>query len=222
MDYVGHTVNFKTHKKSYLFSRPMIRELSTGKMTNRKWYKKVPSSLQRQNVVQYAYCTTPHLYEKDIKILFLRAFGKLMAGREHILEDIQLVQAALCDCTELDTQQATLAEEMEIVGELIRQCIEENTIKVQNQEEYMERYERHTRRYEKMKKRYEAIEAERQRRKEQNDRISAFAAILAGQSEMPIEFNDDLWLAAVDHATVNADETVTFTFKSGIEITEQM
>ena len=111
---------------------------------------------------------------------------------------------------------------MEIVGELIRQCIEENTIKAQNQEEYMERYERHTRRYEKMKKRYEAIEAERQRRKEQNDRISAFAAILVGQLEMPIEFNDDLWLAAVDHATVNADETVTFTFKSGIEITEQM
>ena len=73
-----------------------------------------------------------------------------------------------------------------------------------------------------MKKRYEAVEAERQRRKEQNDRISAFAAILAGRSEMPIEFNDDLWLAAVDHATVNADETVTFTFKSGIEITEQM
>ena len=154
--------------------------------------------------------------------MFLRAFGKLMADREHILEDIQLVQAALCDCTELDTQQAALVEENEIVGELIRQCIEENTIKVQNQTEYMERYERHTRRYEKMKKRYEAIEAERLRRKEQNDRISAFAAILAGQSEMPIEFNDDLWLAAVDHATVNADETVTFTFKSGIEITEQM
>ena len=82
--------------------------------------------------------------------------------------------------------------------------------------------ERHARRYEKMKKRYEAIEAELQRRKEQNDRISAFSAMLAGQSEMPIEFNDDLWLAAVDHATVNADETVTFTFKSGIEITEQM
>ena len=168
------------------------------------------------------HCTTPHLYEKDIKDMFLRAFGKLMADREHILEDIQLVQAALCDCTELDTQQAALVEEKEIVGELIRQCIEENTIKVQNQEEYMERYERHTRRYEKMKKRFEAIEAERQRRKEQNDRISAFSAMLAGQSEMPIEFNDDLWLAAVDHATVNADETVTFTFKSGIEITEQM
>jgi len=39
---------------------------------------------------------------------------------------------------------------------------------------------------------------------------------------MPIEFDDDLWLAAVERVTVNADETVTFTFKSGIEIMEQM
>ena len=167
-------------------------------------------------------CSTPHLYEKDIKKLFVRAFGKLIADREHILEDIRLVQPTLCDCAELDAQQATLAEEMEIVGELIRQCIEENTIKVQNQTEYTERYERHAHRYEKLKQRYEAIEAERQRRKEQNDRISAFAATLAEQKEMPIEFDDDLWLAAVDYVTVNANETVTFTFKSGIEITEQM
>ena len=167
-------------------------------------------------------CTTPHLYEKDIKELFLRAFSRLMADREHILEDIRLVQATLCDCTELDAQQTALAEEMEIISELIRQCIEENTVKVQNQTEYLERYDRHTQRYEKLKQRYEAIEAERQRRKEQNDRISAFAATLAERKEIPIEFDDDLWLAAVDHVTVNADETVTFTFKSGIEITEQM
>lgn len=167
-------------------------------------------------------CSTPHLYEKDIKELFLRAFAKLMADREHILEDIRLVQSILCNCTELGAQQTALTEEMEIISELIRQCIEENTIKVQNQTEYLERYERHTRRYEKMKQRYEAIEAERQRRKERNDRISAFAATLAERKEIPIEFDDDLWLAAVDHITVCADETVTFTFKSGIEITEQM
>lgn len=167
-------------------------------------------------------CSTPHLYEKDIKAMFLRAFGKLMTDREHILEDIRLVQATLCDCAELDTQQAALAEEMEIVGELIRQCIEENTIKVQNQAGYLERYERHTRRYEKMQKQYETLESERQRRKEQRDRIGTFTTILAGQTEISIEFDDDLWLAAVDHATVNADETVVFTFNSVIEITEQM
>lgn len=167
-------------------------------------------------------CTAPHLYEKDIKDLFLRAFGKLIADREHILEDIRLVQKALCDCTELDAQQVTLSEEMEIVGELIRQCIEENTLKVQSQAEYLERYESHTRRYEKIKQRYEVLEAERQRRKEQNNRLNAFISTLEQQADIPMEFTDDLWIAAVDHVTVYANETVTFTFKSGVEITEQM
>ena len=102
-----------------------------------------------------------------------------MADRQQILEDIHLVQANLCDCTELDTQQSALAEEIQIVGELIRQCIEENTIKVQNHTEYLERYDCHTRRYEKMQKQYETLESERQRRKEQYNRISAFVATLA-------------------------------------------
>ena len=168
------------------------------------------------------HCTTPHLYEKDIKEMFLRAFSKLMADRNHILEDIRLVQATLCDCTELDAQENSLAEDMEIVSEMIRRCIAENTTKAQNQTAFMEKYERLTNRYEKMKQQYTAIEAERQRRKEQYDRIAAFSKMLTEQAELPIDFSENLWLAAVDHATINANETVTFTFKVGAEITEQM
>ena len=167
-------------------------------------------------------CTTPHLYEEDIKKLFLQAFSKLMDTRERILEDCQLAQDTLCDCSELDTEQAALVEEMDILSEVIRRCVEENTVKVQNQAEYYERYDRHTKKYDKLKKRYEAIEAERQRRKEQNDRLGAFIATIAQQEQMPIEFTDDLWLATVDRMMVNADEAVVFTFKSGVEITEQM
>lgn len=154
--------------------------------------------------------------------MFLRAFSKLMADRGHILDDIRLVQAALCDCTELDAQQNSLAEDMEIVSELIRQCIAENTIMAQSQKVLTEKYERHTSRYEKMKQLYESLEQEHRRRKEQYNRITAFANTLTEQAELPIDFSESLWLAAVDHATVNANETVTFTFKDGTEITEQM
>lgn len=72
-----------------------------------------------------------------------------------------------------------MTEEIEIVGKLILQCIEENTIKVQNQTEYLEQYDRHIRRYEKKEKQYEALKSERQLRKEHHDRISAFVSTLA-------------------------------------------
>ncbi len=168
------------------------------------------------------HCGTPHLYEEDIKKLFLQAFSKLMDTRERILEDCQLAQDTLCDCSELDTEQAAIVEEMDILSEVIRRCVEENTVKVQNQAEYYERYDRHAKKYDKLKKRYEAIEAERQRRKEHSDRLGAFIATIAQQEQMPIEFTNDLWLATVERMTVYADETVVFTFKSGVEIAEQM
>ena len=50
----------------------------------------------------------------------------------------------------------------------------------------------HIHRYEKMKQQYEAIETEWQRWKEQCDRISTFSSTLAEQTEIPIEFNNDL------------------------------
>lgn len=167
-------------------------------------------------------CTTPHLYEEDIKVLFLRAFSKLMDARKHVLDDCRLVQNTLCDCADLDTEQATLVEEMDILSEVIRHCVEENTVKVQNQAEYYERYDRHAQKYDKLKKCYEAIEAERQRRKEQSDLLRAFISTIHEQEQMPIEFTDDLWLATVDRMTVNADETVVLAFKNGTKITEQM
>ncbi len=167
-------------------------------------------------------CTTPHIYEADIKKLFLWAFSKLMDTRERILVDCRLAQDTLYDCADLDTEQATILEEMDILGDVIRRCVEENTVKVQNQAEYYERYDRHTKKYDKLKKRYEAIEAERQRRKEQSDRLGAFVATIAQQGQIPIEFTDNLWLATVERMTVYTDETVVFTFKSGVEITEQM
>lgn len=167
-------------------------------------------------------CTTPHLYEEDIKELFLRAFSKVMDTRERIMEDCRLAQNTLCDYADLDTEQAALAEEMDILSEVIRRSVEENTVKVQDQAEYYERYERHTKKYEKLKKQCEVIETERQRRKEQSDRLGAFISTMAQQEQMPIEFTDDLWLATVERMTVNADETVVFTFKSGVEMIEQM
>lgn len=167
-------------------------------------------------------CATPHLYEKDIQAMFLRAFGKLMTDRQQILEDCRLVCDTLFDCSSLDAEQAALTKDMELLADIIRQCVEDNTLRAQSQTEYLERYERHAQRYEVLKEKHTALEAERQRQKEQRDRLTAFMVTLEQQAEIPMEFDDALWLSAIDHATVHANETITFTFKSGVEITEQM
>jgi len=145
-----------------------------------------------------------------------------MLARESILEDCRLVQATLSDCNKLETEKKSVADEMEITAELIRRCVEKNASAVQNQEDYHNQYESHVKRYEDLKTRYEAAETERQRRREQGQILAEFIRRLEEQTDPPIEFSNDLWLAVIDHVTVNADETVVFTFKGGVEIIEQM
>ena len=167
-------------------------------------------------------CDTPHITEKQIQTLFLRAFSKIHSMKDSILEDCLLVQKELFSTTELEIQQIALVEEMEMAAELVRRCIEENSLKVQDQTEYLERYDRQVQRYEKLKKKYDSLEVEKQRRKEQHDRIGAFIATLRNQTDLPVEFDPELWLAAIEKATVYADGRIVFTFKGGIEITEEM
>lgn len=52
--------------------------------------------------------------------------------------------------------------------------------------------------------------------------LGSFIATLEKQGSAPIEFDDDLWVTIIDHVTVNADESVVFTFKGGMEVTEQL
>ena len=104
---------------------------------------------------------------------------------------------------------------------MVRHCIEENALKVQDQAEYLQRYEQYTRHYEKLKKKYDALESERQRRKEQQDRLGAFIATMEHTQTVPVAFDKGLWLATVDHVTVHKTEVV-FTFKGGMEITEEI
>lgn len=166
-------------------------------------------------------CTTPHLTEAQIQDLFLRAFGEVVSLRDVILEDCLLVQKELFDYTDIDIQQKSLEEEMLIAVDMVRHCIEENALKVQNQEEYLQRYDYFTQRYEKLKKKYDALETERQRRKDQQNRLCAFISTMEQTQTVPVAFDADLWLATVDHVTVNPG-TVVFTFKGGMEITEEI
>lgn len=167
-------------------------------------------------------CDTPHITEKQIQSLFLRAFSKIHSMKDSILEDCILVQKELFSTMDLEIQHAALLEEMEMAAELVRRCIEENSLKVQDQTEYLQRYDRHVQRYEKLKKKYDALESEKQRRKEQHDRIGAFIATLQSQTDLPLEFDPELWLATIEKATVYVDGRIVFIFKGGMEITEEM
>ena len=62
----------------------------------------------------------------------MTALNAIIESKDNILEDCRLIQATLTDCTGIDKEIQTLLEEIEVVTELTKRCIAENSQTAQN------------------------------------------------------------------------------------------
>ena len=85
-------------------------------------------------------CTTPHLDVETIQQKFLIAYDRLMANREAVIADCDLIRSALSDCSAIDAELETLNEEINVVAGLVNACVKENASCAQSQEVYAKKY----------------------------------------------------------------------------------
>ena len=85
-----------------------------------------------------------------------------------------MIQSTLTDCSGLDAEIEPLLEEIDVVTELTKRCIAENSQTAQNQEEYTARYNGFVERYEKAKVQLEQLRATKAAREVQAEAIGAF------------------------------------------------
>ena len=163
-------------------------------------------------------CTTPHLYEDDIKELFVVALSKLLVDREALLEDGRLIRHELMDTAAIDTECEELLQEMDVVSGLIQKCINENAVKAIDQDEYISRYNSLVERHEKAQNRYDTLQKKRDRRLIQADVMSGFLFAITELDTLQLQFNQPLWHTTVDHVTAFANERLVFHFKNGSEV----
>ena len=162
-------------------------------------------------------CETPHLDEQTIKTRFVGAFDAILADKVSALENCRLMQSTLTDCSGLDAEIESLLEEIDVVTELTKRCIAENSQTAQNQEEYAARYSGFVERYEKAKTRVEDLHSIKNARQAQADAIGAFMFEVQ-ELDALTDFDEKLWLTIIDTVTVHADGRMTFKFQGGTEI----
>lgn len=112
----------------------------------------------------------------------------------------------------------TLLEEIDVVTELTKRCIAENSQTAQNQEEYAARYNGFVERYEKAKTRVEELRSIKIARQAQADAIGAFMFEVQELDTLS-EFDEKLWLTVIDMVTVHTDGRMTFKFQGGKTLT---
>ena len=160
-------------------------------------------------------CTTPFLTEEEIRARFITAANILLAGRKKAIRSYEQAQATVFDLTGLLAEQANLNSEMQIVSQMMEDCIRQNASVAQDQAEYQKRFDALSSRFDAAKTKHEEatrqISDKQSRKAEMEDALK----LLKKQDGEITTFREGLWTGLLDYVTVYADGRMTFTFKIG-------
>lgn len=163
-------------------------------------------------------CSTPHLYEDEIKLRFITAFAEFFQKKDVVLETCHMLMEELADTSEYDSMIEKLLAELNDISRQIKEHIQKNASEAQNQEEYSLKYNKLTEQYQcKANK----INKEKKKLIEYKSKIevmSAFIRTLQDTKETLQFFDDDIWRIVVEKVTVFHDGRMIFQFIDGTEI----
>lgn len=164
-------------------------------------------------------CTTPHLYEKDIKETFITAMNEYIGDREELMSDLRSIQSSLTTNDFLDNDIEELEQDLSLTTELIRACINANAINTISEDQFRTRYAELCNRFEITEEKLNTLKEEREARHEQAIAIGSMMFAFKELDDLPLEFNEKFWQTAIERVTVHADKTLTFHFADKREVT---
>ena len=129
------------------------------------------------------------------------------------------MQGLLCDTSAIDAELVELLSEIEVVAELSRKAILENARTAVNQTEWLERNNSYLERHHKASERVNELDAAKRERLGKAKTIEIFIKDVESRPLVISEFDEKLWLAVIDTATVAQNSAITFRFRNGSEIT---
>jgi DNA invertase Pin-like site-specific DNA recombinase len=165
-----------------------------------------------------AKCGTPTLSTESIQQMFLQAYNQLMGNREQVIQACEVMREVVADCSKLDSEIATMNDEIQVIAGLVSQCIKENATTQQSQEEYTEKYNRLVKRYEKAVSQLKKATADRESRMQRDRELRIFIGSIKEKPLVLETWDEGLWITLLETATVHADNRITFRFKDGTDI----
>jgi len=168
---------------------------------------------------EHSKCSSPTLTEKNIQEMFLKAYASLILQRRDIIEDCEAAVAMLSNVDTLNDCITVQCECIEKNTELIRAVVREHASITQSDEEYHRKYDPLMVEQNALTEKLNKLIAERDAKSERGKRLRSFLNALKQAPDELIDWDDQLWYLLVDHATVNHDGSIVFTFKNDIGIT---
>ena len=149
-----------------------------------------------------------------MKVEFVKAFNNLISNKDEVIRDCENTVLTLINTEDIDSKISKLQQESEIIVELMRSLIYENSRKVMNQDEYNKKYNSYTEKYEKIKSELSKLEDKKQDLKVRRDKIKIFIEDLKSNDKLIDEFDEKLWYTLIQKVIVNTGKEIEVKFKN--------
>lgn len=163
-------------------------------------------------------CSTPHLYENEIKQRFVNAFSVFFQGKEIVIDTVRLLIENLSDTSALDTKIEKSIQEMEHTAALNQTHIQNNVVTAKNKDKFDKRHDELVQQYENQKAAYDKL---MQKKDDRQNKIKQLQQLILQleKANSPIDaFDENLWRTMIDKVTVFHDNKMIFQFLDGTEI----
>lgn len=163
-------------------------------------------------------CITPHIREEDVKEAFVEAFNKVLGGKGRYIAEFEEMLPMLADTSGLERKLAEAQESGDAASGRMHRYMEENTRRIQDQEEYERRFSALGEACERAEERVAEIKEEITEQKARKEKIRRYLDELKRAGDIVTEFDGGLWQATVDSVTVYVDRTFAFVFRDGSKV----
>ncbi len=163
-------------------------------------------------------CSTPHLYEDEIKQRFVNAFATYFHRKDLIIDTCQELINTISDTSAIDKKIEKLTQELSVIEDMNRELVIELAQSEKPPEDYDERRDDLTKEYDEKFGKFHKLE---QKRVDQLNRAEALQNMiqqLSGTKSAIDTFDAPIWRTMIEKVTVFHDNKMIFQFLDGTEI----
>ena len=163
-------------------------------------------------------CTTPHLYEDEIKKKFIEVRRQVFTDKEEFISSCREIVALLSDCTALDKKIEEAYTRLNDLTTAMQEFIKENAMKPQDEDFYKKKMAVYNAQKAEIEKVLHDLQSQKAARLSRKELLDGLIRSMEESDEIVTGFDENLWRLMVEKVTVGTDGKLTFTLRNGTEI----
>ena len=212
----------KVYSSSNIFSTKLVCSCCGGFFGSKVWHS---TSKYRRVIWQCNHkfkngekCSTPHLYEDEIKKRFIEVCNRIATDKEDFIASCRQIVEMLSDTTAIDRKIEEQYIYLNGLAASMQQFIRENAMHPQGEDFYDTKLAEYEKQRIEGETRLKDLQSQKATRLSRKELLDGLVNALEESEILIDKFDERLWRLMVEKATVGTDGKLTFTLRNGMEI----